>query len=88
MLARQYGREDVAHQEEQELAILEAYLPTQLSPETIAQHIDAVIQQMAVVSPKDFGRIMQALMPELKGRADGSIVSRLVRERLANLPQA
>jgi uncharacterized protein len=88
MLARQYGREEIAHQEEQELAILEAYLPRQLSPEAIAQHIDAVIQQMAVVSPKDFGRIMQALMPELKGQADGNIVSRLVRERLANLPQA
>lgn len=88
MLARQYGREEIAHQEEQELAILEAYLPTQLSPEAIAQHIDAVIQHMAVVSLKDFGRIMQALMPELKGQADGNIVSRLVRERLANLPQA
>jgi uncharacterized protein YqeY len=87
MLARQYGREDVAHQEEQELAILEAYLPTPLSPEAIVQHIDAVIQQMAAVSPKDFGRIMQALMPEFKGRADGSTVSRLVHERLANLPQ-
>ena len=88
MLARQYGREDIAHQEEQELAILEAYLPTQLAPEAIAQHIDAVIQHLAVVSPKDFGRIMQALMPKLKGQADGNIVSRLVRERLANLPQA
>jgi uncharacterized protein YqeY len=86
VFARQYGREDVAHQEEQELAILEAYLPSQLSPEAIAQHIDAVIEQMAVVSPKDFGRIMQALMPELKGRVDGNVVSRLVRERLAHLP--
>lgn len=85
MFARQYGREAMAHQEEQELAVLEAYLPTQLAPEAIVQRIDAVIQQLGVVSPKDFGRIMQALMPTLKGQADGDIVSRLVRERLHTL---
>jgi uncharacterized protein len=84
-LARQYGREDVASQEEQELAILEGYLPTQMSPEAILQHIDSVMRQLDSVSPKDFGRIMQALMPVLKGQADGNLVSRLVRERLHNL---
>jgi len=88
MLARQYGREDVASREEQELAILEGYLPTQMSPEVIGQHIDSVIRQFDSVSPKDFGRIMQALMPVLKGQADGSLVSRLVHERLHNLLHA
>lgn len=82
MFARQYGREEMAHQEEQELAILEAYLPTQLSPEAIVERIDTVIHQLGVVSAKDFGRIMQALMPTVKGQADGNLVSRLVRERL------
>jgi uncharacterized protein YqeY len=88
MFARQYGREEIACQEEQELAVLEAYLPTQLAPEAIMQRIDAVIQQLGVMSPKDFGHVMQALMPTVKGQADGNVVSRLVRERLQTLSQA
>ena len=88
MFARQYGREEIALQEEQELAILEAYLPTQLSPEALVERIDMVIQQLGIVSAKDFGRIMHALMPMVKGQADGTLVSRLVRERLHTLSPA
>jgi uncharacterized protein YqeY len=82
-LARQYGREDIAQQEEQELAILEAYLPEQLSTGDLIQHIDAVIQELGATSDKDLGRVMRVLMPAVKGRADGTTVNRLVRERLA-----
>jgi len=82
-LARQYGREDIARQEEQELAILEAYLPVQLSADDLIQRIDAVIQELGATSDKDLGRVMRVLMPEVKGRADGTTVNRLVRERLA-----
>ena len=82
-LARQYGREDIAQQEEQELAILEAYLPAQLSTDDLIQRIDAVIQELGATSDKDLGRVMRALMPAVKGRADGTTVNRLVRERLA-----
>ena len=82
-LARQYGREDIAQQEEQELAILEAYLPEQLSTDDLIQHIDAVIQELGATSDKDLGRVMRVLMPAVKGRADGTTVNRLVRERLA-----
>jgi uncharacterized protein YqeY len=82
-LARQYGREDIARQEEQELAILEAYLPVQLSTDDLIQRIDAVIQELGATSDKDLGRVMRVLMPEVKGRADGTTVNRLVRERLA-----
>jgi len=81
-LARQYGREDIARQEEQELAILEAYLPVQLSADDLIQRIDAVIQELGATSDKDLGRVMRVLMPEVKGRADGTTVNRLVRERL------
>jgi len=81
-LARQYGREDIARQEEQELAILEAYLPVQLSTDDLIQRIDAVIQELGATSDKDLGRVMRVLMPEVKGRADGTTVNRLVRERL------
>jgi uncharacterized protein len=82
-LARQYGREDIAQQEEQELAILEAYLPEQLSTEDLIQHIDAIMQELGATSDKDLGRVMRVLMPMVKGRADGTTVNRLVRERLA-----
>jgi uncharacterized protein YqeY len=82
-LARQYGREDIAQQEEQELAILEAYLPEQLSTDDLIQHIDAVIQELGATSDKDLGRVMRVVMSAVKGRADGTTVNRLVRERLA-----
>jgi hypothetical protein len=81
-LARTYGREDIAQQEEHELTILETYLPVQLSLEDILQRIDAVVQELGATSPKDVGRVMKALMPTLKGQVDGSTVNRLVRERL------
>jgi uncharacterized protein len=82
-LARQYGREDIAQQEEQELAILEAYLPEQLSTDDLIQRIDAVIQELGATSDKDLGRVMRVVMPGVQGRADGTTVNRLVRERLA-----
>jgi uncharacterized protein YqeY len=82
-LARQYSREDIAQQEEQELAILEAYLPEQLSTDELIQRIDVVIQELGATSDKDLGRVMRVLMPAVKGRADGTTVNRLVRERLA-----
>jgi uncharacterized protein len=81
-LARQYAREDIAQQEERELAILETYLPEQLNTEDLIQRIDAVIQELGATSDKDLGRVMRVLMPEVKGRADGNTVNRLVRERL------
>jgi uncharacterized protein YqeY len=81
--ARQYSREDIAQQEERELAILEAYLPEQLSTDDLVQRIDAIIQELGATSDKDFGRVMRVVMPAVRGRADGNIVNRLVRERLA-----
>lgn len=81
--ARQYGREEMAQQEERELAILEAYLPAQLSTDDLIQRIDAVIQDLGATSDKDLGRVMRVVMPMVKGQADGTSVNRLVRERLA-----
>jgi len=82
--ARQYGREDVAQQEERELAILMSYMPEQLSTEDLSQHIDTIIRELGATSEKDLGRVMRVLMPSVKGRADGNTVNRLVRERLAS----
>ena len=81
--ARQYGREDMARQEERELAILTAYLPEQLSTEDLVHHIEAVIQEIEATSEKDLGRVMRVLMSIVQGRADGKTVNRLVREHLA-----
>jgi uncharacterized protein YqeY len=81
--ARQYAREDIAQQEEQELTILETYLPEQLNTDDLVQRIDAVIQELGATSDKDLGRVMRVLMSAVKGRADGNTVNRLVRERLA-----
>lgn len=82
--ARQYGREEMAQQEERELAILVSYLPEPLSTEDLMQHIDTVIRELGATSDKDLGRVMRVLMPTVKGRADGTTVHGLVRERLAS----
>jgi uncharacterized protein YqeY len=82
--ARQYGREEMAQQEERELAILVSYLPEQLSTEDLRQRIDTVIRELGATSEKDLGRVMRVLMPTVQGRADGAIVNGLVRERLAS----
>lgn len=84
--AQQSGRNDIVQREQAELAILEAYLPTPLSVEELTQRIAAVVQDVGATSLKDMGRVMQALMPTVKGRADGQVVNRLVRERLTSTP--
>jgi uncharacterized protein YqeY len=81
-LAREHGREDIAQQAEDELAILLSYLPEQLSLEALQQRIDTVIRETGATAPKDIGRVMNAVMSEVKGRVDGNTVNRLVRERL------
>jgi uncharacterized protein len=81
--ARVHGREDIAEQEEHELAILETYLPKQLDLDEVRQHIDVIVRELGATSSQDVGRVMKVLMPTLKGRVDGSLVNRLVRERLA-----
>ena len=66
-----------------ELAVLEAYLPQPLSEAEVRSLIQAAIAQTGASSPKEMGKVMAALMPKLGGRADGKLVSTLVREGLA-----
>lgn len=82
--AQQSGRDDIIQREQAELAVLEAYLPTPLSIEELTQRIETILQEIGATSLKDMGRVMQALMPTVKGRVDGQVVNRLVRERLAS----
>ena len=69
--------------EEQELVVLQEFLPAQLSPEELAELVAGAIAASGAQSMCDMGAVMKWLMPKLEGRADGSSVSRLVKERLA-----
>jgi uncharacterized protein YqeY len=80
---RAAAREELARKEEAELAILQAYLPAQLSPEELARKVDEAIAKAGAKGPKDMGAVMKALMPEVQGKADGKAVSELVKQKLA-----
>jgi uncharacterized protein YqeY len=76
------GREDLVHEEEAQLAIIETYLPTQLSREQITELAGQVIADIGAESPEDMGQVMGRLMPQVKGIADGRLVNEVVRELL------
>ena len=76
------GREDLASKERRELEVLRAYLPTQLDADELGAIVDEVIAETGAVGPGDIGKVMGALMPRVKGKADGKAVNALVRERL------
>jgi len=78
----QAGRDDLAEKEKSELAILEEFLPQQLSREQIQTLAQDVIEQTGASSTKDMGKVMGALMSRVKGQADGKIVNEVVRELL------
>jgi hypothetical protein len=76
------GREERAQVEEAEAAILAEYLPEQLGEDELRGLVDAAVTETGASGPSDIGRVMGALMPRTKGRADGKLVSDLVRQRL------
>jgi uncharacterized protein YqeY len=77
------GREEQAQAEEQELAVLQEFMPEPLSEEDLEEIVDDAIAEVGATSMRDFGRVMADVMPQVSGRADGSAVSQLVREKLA-----
>lgn len=76
------GREDLAKKEEAELAILQAYLPSQLSSDELAKLVETAIKETGAAGPKDMGAVMKALMSKVAGRAEGSAVSAMVKSKL------
>lgn len=78
------GREDLVAKESKEAAILEVYLPEQMSEEEIKRAVAEAIEKTGATSPSDMGKVMGVLMPVVKGKADGSLVSRLVKESLSS----
>jgi uncharacterized protein YqeY len=77
------GREEQAEGEERELAVLEEFMPAPLSEDELEEIIDDAIAEVGATSIRDLGRVMADVMPQVSGRADGSVVSQLVREKLA-----
>jgi len=77
------GAPDRAEAEERELAILEEFMPEPLSEDEIEEIVDDAIAEVGATSMADLGRVMADVMPQIAGRADGSVVSQLVREKLA-----
>jgi hypothetical protein len=80
---RNGGREEQAEAEERELEILEEFMPEPLSEDEIEEIVDDVIAEVGATSMADLGRVMADVMPQIAGRADGSQVSQIVREKLA-----
>lgn len=79
------NRNDLIEQSEQEIKILEKYLPEQLTEEEITDIINSVFSKVNPTSSSDMGKIMGALTPLVKGKADMGIVSKIVKEKLSNL---
>jgi hypothetical protein len=77
------GREEQAEAEERELAVLEEFMPEPLSEGDLEEIVDDAIAEVGATSMRDFGRVMADVMPQVSGRADGSAVSQLVKEKLA-----
>jgi uncharacterized protein YqeY len=77
------NRPDLADKEEAEIKILQEFLPQQLTPAEVEAKVTEVIARVGAQGPKDMGAVMKALLPEVQGRADGKVVSELVKQRLA-----
>ena len=84
--AEQYrngGRAELAQKEEAEIAILKAYLPEQMGDDQIRELARAAAEDAGATSMKEMGKVMGLLMPKVKGKADGSVVNRIVKEILS-----
>ncbi|GAB6083068.1 GatB/YqeY domain-containing protein [Desulfuromonas carbonis] len=80
---RNGGRDDLAAKEEQELAIVQEFLPSQLDEAGIRELIEKAVLETGATSPKDMGKVMKVVSAQTTGRADGRLVSELVKARLA-----
>ena len=80
---QEQGREDLAEPELKQAAIIEQFLPEQLSEEEIAKVVDSIIEKTGANSMKDMGKVMGMANKELAGQADGKTISSIVKQRLA-----
>ena len=80
---RSGGRDERADLEQRELAVIEEFMPEPLGEEELERIVDDAIAETGATSLRDLGRVMADVMPQVSGRADGSVVSQLVKEKLA-----
>jgi uncharacterized protein len=78
------GREDLASKEREELAIIERFLPKQMSADELKAEVKAIIEQVGAKSPADMGKVMGVASKQLAGKADGKAISEAVKQLLAN----
>ena len=76
-------RQDLVEKLENEIVIVESYLPKQLTEEELQSIVQEVIASVNATSTSDFGKVMGAIMPKVKGKADGNAVNRIVKEQLS-----
>ena len=76
------NRKDLADETKQELAIVESYLPKQMTEEELNQAVSSAIAEVNAQGKSDFGKVMKVLMPKIKGKADGKAASNAVRKQL------
>jgi uncharacterized protein len=79
---RDAGRQDRADREAFERSVIERFLPAMLAPEELARLVDEAVAASGASGPKELGKVMGRLMPQVRGRADGNEVRRMVLERL------
>ncbi len=80
---QQQQRTDLAQKEQEEIAIIEKFLPAQLSPEEIRGEVQKIISETGASSPADMGKVMGAATKQLAGKADGKTISTIVKELLS-----
>ena len=79
------GRQDIADSLKREIEILSKYLPEQLSEDEIAKMVEEAIVESGAQGPRDMGKVTGILRPKTQGKADGKVVSDIVKEKLANI---
>lgn len=79
---RAQGREDLASKEEEEIAVIETFLPSQMEEDALKAALQGIIVQVGATGPSDMGKVMGRATQELAGKADGKRISALVREML------
>lgn len=83
---RKGNRPDLAEKEEKEIPVIEAYLPAKLSEDEIRQEVKHAVTDLGASTLKDMGKVMGVLTKKLSGRAEGSLISRIVKEELSEQP--
>lgn len=78
------GRKDLQEKEEKELQVLKSYLPEQISEDEVKRIISEIILKLNATSKNDFGKVMKEAMSQLRGKAEGSLIKRVVEESLKN----